>query len=231
MIRKRLFLVSRHIPVILVDDGSYLKTKAALAKIEKKYPDDVTLLTLPENRGKGSAVLTGMEMAANQGLTHVIQVDADGQHDLGSVEPFLKLSAQVPEALICGCPQYDDTVPESRLKGRRLTTGMVAIETLSKDIKDAMCGFRVYPVAPVLCIKNKIGSLRMGFDIEILVRLHWAGVPVVSQPVKVTYPEGGLSNFRMVQDNIDISALHTRLFLGMLIRLPRLLAKRKAHGR
>ena len=35
------FFAERHIPVILVDDGSYLKTKAALAKIEKKYPDDV----------------------------------------------------------------------------------------------------------------------------------------------------------------------------------------------
>lgn len=224
------YLVAHHIPVILVDDGSYLKTKAALARIEKKYPDDVTLLTRPENGGKGAAVLTGIEMAANLGLTHVIQVDADGQHDLSKATPFLKLSAEHPDALICGCPEYDATVPRNRQKGRRLTTEMVAIETLSRDIKDAMCGFRVYPVAPVVKIKDKIASLRMGFDIEILVRLHWAGVPVISEPVKVTYPEGGLSNFRMVHDNIEISALHTRLFFGMLIRLPKLLARRKAHG-
>ena len=66
------FLVAHHLPVILVDDGSYLKSKAALAKIEKKYPDDVTLLTLPENRGKGAAMLVGIEMAANQiGRAHV----------------------------------------------------------------------------------------------------------------------------------------------------------------
>ena len=225
------YLVARHIPVILVDDGSYLKTKAALARIEKKYPDDVTLLTRPENGGKGAAVLTGIEMASNLGLTHVIQVDADGQHDINRVEPFFELSKEHPDALICGCPEYDATVPKNRQKGRKLTTEMVAIETLSRDIKDAMCGFRVYPVAPVVKIKDKIASLRMGFDIEILVRLHWAGVPVISEPVKVTYPEGGLSNFRMVHDNIEISALHTRLFFGMLIRLPKLLARRKAHGR
>lgn len=224
------FLVSHHIPVILVDDGSYLKTKAALAKIEKQYPDDVTLLTLPENGGKGTAVLTGIEMAANLGLTHVIQIDADGQHDISQVEPFLELSAQHPEALICGCPEYDSTVPENRLKGRKLTTGMVALETLSRDIQDAMCGFRVYPVAPAVEIKDRIYSLRMGFDIEILVKLHWAGVPVISKPVKVTYPEGGLSNFRMVHDNIEISALHARLFFGMLMHLPKLLARRKNNG-
>ena len=96
------FFAERHIPVILVDDGSYLKTKAALAKIEKKYPDDVTLLTLPENRGKGAAVMTGIEMAANLGLTHVLQIDADGQHDINRAEPFFELSKEHPEALICG---------------------------------------------------------------------------------------------------------------------------------
>ena len=221
------FLVAHHIPVILVDDGSYLKTKAALARIEKKYPDDVTLLTLPENQGKGAAVLTGIEMAYNQGLTHVIQIDADGQHDINRVEPFLKLSAENPQALICGFPEYDSTVPQNRLKGRKLTTAMVAVETLSHDIKDAMCGFRVYPVAPVVRIKDSVYSLRMGFDIEILVKLHWAGVPVISSPVKVTYPEGGISNFRMVRDNIEISMLHTGLLLGMVFRLPKLLMGRR----
>lgn len=224
------YLVARHIPVILVDDGSYLKTKAALARIEKKYPEDVTLLTLPENRGKGAAVLTGIEMAATQGLTHVIQVDADGQHDLSRVEPFLKLSGEHPEALICGYPEYDETVPKNRLTGRKITNTMLIIETLSRNLKDGMCGFRVYPVEPTLKIRNKLSFPRMGFDIDILVKLYWSGVPVISSPVGVTYPEGGISNFRMVHDNIEISMVHTRLFFGMLIRLPKLLARRKRDG-
>ena len=70
----------------------------------------------------------------------------------------------------------------------------------------------------------------MGFDIDILVKLYWSGVPVIDSPVKVTYPEGGTSNFRMVHDNIEISMVHTRLFFGMLFRLPKLLALRKRNG-
>ena len=68
------------------------------------------------------------------------------------------------------------------------------------------------------------------FDIDILVKLYWSGVPVISSPVKVTYPEGGISNFRMVHDNIEISMVHTSLFFGMLVRLPKLLALRKRNG-
>ncbi len=224
------FLVEHHIHVIIVDDGSYLKSKAALAKIEKKYPDDVTLLTLPENRGKGAAVMVGMEMAAKLGLTHVLQIDADGQHDINRVVPFFELSEAHPDALICGYPEYDETVPKNRLTGRKITNTMIAVETLGSGIRDGMCGFRVYPVEPTLKIRNKLAFPRMGFDIDVLVKLYWSGVPVIDSPVKVTYPEGGTSNFRMVHDNIEISLVHTRLFFGMLFRLPKLIALRKRNG-
>ena len=224
------FLVEHHIPVVLVDDGSYLKSKAALAKIEKKYPDDVTLLTLPENQGKGAAVMIGIEMAAKLGLTHVLQIDADGQHDINRVIPFFELSEAHPDALICGYPEYDETVPKNRLTGRRITNAMIAIETLGSGIRDGMCGFRVYPVEPTLKIRKKLAFPRMGFDIDVLVKLYWSGVPVIDSPVNVTYPEGGTSNFRMVHDNIEISLVHTRLFFGMLFRLPKLIALRKRNG-
>jgi hypothetical protein len=66
----------------------------------------------------------------------------------------------------------------------------------------------------------------MEFDIEITVRLFWSGVPVRSMPTRVRYPSDGVSHFRLFRDNVLISAMHTRLFFGMLRRLPRLLARR-----
>jgi GT2 family glycosyltransferase len=66
----------------------------------------------------------------------------------------------------------------------------------------------------------------MDFDIEIIVRLHWAGVPIRTVPTRVTYPMDGVSHFRLWRDNARISAMHTRLFFGMLWRLPRLLVRR-----
>ena len=114
-------------------------------------------------------------MAANLGLTHVLQIDADGQHDINQAEPFFELSKEHPEALICGYPEYDATVPKNRLTGRKITNTMLVIETLSHDLKDGMCGFRVYPVESTLKIKNSLSFPRMGFDIDILVNRRIIG--------------------------------------------------------
>jgi hypothetical protein len=90
-----------------------------------------------------------------------------------------------------------------------------------------MCGFRVYPLAPIMALIQQINiGTRMDFDIEIMVRLYWRGVPVLFIPTKVIYPEQGQSHFRAFKDNVKISWLHTRLFFGMLPRAPMLLARR-----
>ena len=145
--------------------------------------------------------------------------------------PFLlKAARKHPESLVGGFPQYDASVPKGREVGRKITNFWVAVETLSKDIPDAMCGFRVYPLQTTVPVLDKILTFRMGFDIEILVRLAWAGVKMLFYPVKVIYPENGVSNFRMLHDNLEISWLHTRLCCGMLVRLPKLLLQKKKHG-
>ena len=219
-------LIAHHLPVILVDDGSRQDTKEHLAAIVGEF-SQAALFTLPVNQGKGGAVIHGLRQAHALGYSHALQVDADGQHDLGEILRFIEAARQQPEAMICGRPVYDHTVPTSRKIGRKITNFWVAIETLSRDIPDAMCGFRVYPVAACwhLLTRRKI-SQRMEFDIEILVRLHWQGVTMHFLPIKVIYPEGGISNFHLVKDNVAISRIHTLLFLGMLWRWPLLLGRR-----
>ena len=189
-------------------------------------------MTLAVNGGKGAAVLAGIFRARDLGYTHAFQIDADGQHDAGPIAQFIEASRQKPEAVICGYPVYGESAPSSRKNGRKITNFWVAIETLSFDIQDAMCGFRLYPVAAVCKLASRAHlGLRMTFDIDIIVRLHWVGVRTDFLPIGVTYPEGGVSNFRMVRDNVAISAVHTRLFFGMIVRLPLiLLRKAKRHG-
>jgi hypothetical protein len=129
--------------------------------------------------------------------------------------------------LITGLPRYDDSVPACRKIGRWITHVWVWIETLSLQIGDSMCGFRVYPLAAVRALLDRrpVGN-RMDFDIEIIVRLFWAGTPVCGLPVRVIYPPGNSSNFDMLRDNWRIAKLHTRLVLIMLLRLPFILAHR-----
>lgn len=213
------------LPCVLVDDASSPACAAVLDSLSAQ--PNTWLVRLPLNQGKGGAVMAGLREAAKLGFTHALQVDADGQHDLGDIKTFITASQANPHALICGYPQYDESVPKGRLYARYLTHVWVWINTLSLAIPDSMCGFRVYPLPPTLALLDgqKLGK-RMDFDPEILVRLSWRNQPMHWLPTRVNYPQDGLSHFRLVHDNALISAMHTKLFFGMLIRLPSILWRR-----
>jgi len=213
------------LPCVLVDDASSPACSAVL--IELARHEHIYLVRLAVNQGKGGAVMAGLREASRLGFTHALQVDADGQHDLSDVATFIQASQQSPEALICGYPQYDASVPKGRLYARYLTHVWVWINSLSLRIPDSMCGFRVYPLAPTLALLDsvKLGK-RMDFDPEILVRLAWRNQPMQWLATKVHYPQDGLSHFRLFHDNALISAMHTKLFFGMLVRLPSILWRR-----
>lgn len=220
-------VLAHGLPVILVDDGSSPSCAATLDRLAAAHPEQVMLERHALNQGKGGAVLTGFRRAGQAGYTHVLQVDADGQHCVDDVQRFLDCARAQPQAVVAGCPVYDESVPALRLYARYLTHVWVWINTLSLAIRDSMCGFRVYPVAPVLALaqRRRLG-LRMNFDIEILVRLYWDGVDVVSLPTRVGYPEDGVSHFKAWTDNVLITRLHAVLFLGMLPRIPSLLVRK-----
>ena len=218
-------LLAAGLPCVLVDDASSPACAAVLEHLA--LGDNIFLIRLAVNQGKGGAVMAGLREASRLGFTHALQVDADGQHDLRDVATFMQVSQQNPEALICGYPQYDASVPKGRLYARYLTHVWVWINSLSLQIPDSMCGFRVYPLAPTLALINsvKLGK-RMDFDPEILVRLAWRNQPMRWLPTKVHYPLDGLSHFRLFHDNALISGMHTKLFFGMLLRLPSILWRR-----
>lgn len=222
-------LLAHGLPCILVDDGSGAECAAVLDALAAQHGARVQLVRLPRNQGKGGAVIAGFRAAAARGHTHVLQIDADGQHDVADVPLFLEQARRRPDAVICGCPVYDASVPRGRLYGRYATHVWVWINTLSLDIRDSMCGFRVYPLAQLLPLLDAVRlGRRMDFDSDVMVRLHWRGVAVVNQPTRVTYPRDGVSHFRMWRDNVRISAMHARLFLGMLVRAPLLLWRKVA---
>jgi predicted LPLAT superfamily acyltransferase/glycosyltransferase involved in cell wall biosynthesis len=214
------------LPIIVVDDGSDVPTQQTLAALVEHHSGRVTLVRLPVNGGKGAAVMAGLRAARAHGFTHAIQIDADGQHDAADVPQFVEASRAAPDAVILGRPQFDASVPKARLYGRYLTHLWIWIETLSFDIPDAMCGFRLYPLEAVCRLIDSVDlPQRMDFDPEVLVRLHWCGTAFRTVPTRVVYPADGLSHFDMLWDNVRISASHTRLVAGMLLRLPLLLAR------
>lgn len=220
-------LVPFNLPCIIVDDGSDDATRRKLDALVAENTQ-ISLIRLTANAGKGAAVIRGLEAAAEAGFTHAVQVDADGQHAIEDIPALLALSEQHLDALISGQPIYDDSIPRSRLYGRWVTHIWVWIETLSLQLKDSMCGFRVYPIAPTLQLAQRVTiGRRMDFDTEVMVRLYWQGNTSHFVPTRVTYPQDGLSHFDALKDNLRISLMHTRLFFGMLPRIPSLLFRRR----
>ena len=219
-------IIKRKFPVILVDDGSDRSCKQIMVELEQEI-DGVTLKSHPINLGKGAAVKTGLKVAMEAGFSHALQIDADGQHNIDDIPRFISEMNKQPFACISGFAKYDKTVPKLRYFGRFATHLWVWINTLSRVIKDSMCGFRIYPVEQSyqLFSEEKMGD-RMEFDSEFMVRWCWTGRPIVQIQTNIIYPENGVSHFNLFRDNLLIAWMHARLFFGMLKRLPKLIKQK-----
>jgi glycosyltransferase involved in cell wall biosynthesis len=214
------------LPCFIVNDGSDTATCAVLDAIEKEL-DWVEVAHHATNRGKGAALRHGYRLAASRGFTHVVQLDADAQHEAADVARFLEAARKFPNALVLGQPVFDQSAPKIRLYGRRLSQGLVWLATLSREVRDPLCGFRCVPLAPTLALMDRIAmGDHMEFEPELAVRLVWEGVPVVNLDTRVRYYPDGISHFDVLWDDLRMAWLYARLALGALRRAPGLLVRR-----
>lgn len=216
-------------PVWVVVDGSTDNSLQTLSALQAAHPQ-LHVIHLPQNVGKGAAVLHGLEAAHAAGFTHALTMDSDGQHPASLIPQFMQTSVSAPQAMVLGKPVFGPEAPRIRVWGRKLSNLWAGVETLGGGIGDALYGFRVYPIAPLMDVMH--GQTRMrrfDFDPEAAVRLSWAGVRPINLPAPVRYyqaGEGGVSHFKYLRDNTLLVWMNIRLVGGLLIRLPRLIGRR-----
>ncbi len=182
----------------------------------------VRLLRLAQNRGKGGAIEHGLAEAAQAGFSHVLTMDADGQHPAEAIPAFMTASAASPEAMILGRPIFAADAPLLRVYGRRLSNWCARVETPGCGIGDSLFGFRVYPIAELRAVFGETSWMRrFDFDPEAAVRMCWHGVRCINRPVPVRYlarAEGGVSHFHYVRDNLLLTWMHARLVVTAYLR-------------
>jgi glycosyltransferase involved in cell wall biosynthesis len=221
-------------PVWVVVDGSSDGSATGLQEMAARDPG-LRVVVLPENVGKGAAVLHGLDLAASEGFTHALTMDSDGQHPADLIPAFMVASMAAPGCMVLGKPVFDASAPNLRVQGRKLSNAWANLETLWMGIGDSLYGFRVYPIEPLRQVMHgQRWMRRFDFDPEAAVRLCWRGVrPInLSAPVKyLTAGEGGVSHFNYLRDNILLTWMHSRLLLGFLLRLPLLIGRRLTENR
>lgn len=216
-------------PVWVVVDGSRDGSEAQLLALAAT-DDGLRVIVLPENQGKGAAVLAGISAAQENGFTHALTMDSDGQHPAALIPAFMADSQATPQAMILGKPVFAADAPALRVNGRKVSNAWANLETLWMGIGDSLYGFRVYPIAPLRRIMQANRWMRrFDFDPEAVVRLCWAGVNPLNRDAPVRYlraDEGGVSHFNYLRDNVLLTWMHSRLLLGFLLRLPWLIWRR-----
>jgi hypothetical protein len=169
-----------------------------------------------------------------EGFTHALTLDADGQHPTDHIQAFMDLGKSHPDALVLGDPIFDDSAPSVRLKGRKISNWWANFDTLWWGISDSLFGMRLYPLKPLRrAFASTFGARRFDFDPEVAVRLCWQGIPVINHPTPVRYltaEEGGVSQFKYFRDNVLLTWMYFRLLIEFILRSPLLIFRKLTRG-
>ena len=207
------------LPVIVVDDGSTDSTPHVLASFS-----DVTVIRHKKNEGKGASLLTGFT-AALRLADWAITIDADGQHDPQDILSLIRAVPAAQRPLVIGkrAGMRHGNVPWTSRWGRRFANFWVWI-SCGRWFSDSQSGFRVYPLPETLHLGTK--AKRYQFEVEVLVRAVWRGIPIIEAPVHAIYepPEERVSHFRPWLDFWRNTRTFSRL-VAMRILIPSRLRK------
>lgn len=200
-------VLAQGLPVIVVNDGSTDPTSAVLHAFQGR----ITLLEHQENIGKGAALRKGLAHAVQQGFTHAIAMDSDGQHLASELPGFMDAIEQAPGAFILGARDLNaEGAPGKSSFGNRFSNFWTYVETGLK-LPDTQTGFRAYPLDAIRDMR--FYTKKFEFEIEVLIRLAWKGTLVKSIPIRSIYGEERVSHFRPFADFFRISVLNTVLVL------------------
>lgn len=209
-------LASCPFPLLVVDDGSRLPVEELL-HAEGISDPRLEVHRFARNEGKGMALRFALNRCVERGFTHMITLDADGQHFPEDIPLFAEELRRHPFRLLIGDRKMDQSAPGISHFGRKFSNFWVRYQA-GADVADSQSGFRAYPLFPLQT--TRFLCRRFDFEIEILVRALWRGVEVSNLPIRVLYQPKGerVSHFHKLRDNARISALNCLLVALALCR-------------
>lgn len=192
----------RHLPVVVIDDGSSDETAAVAALAGAK------VVAHTVNQGKGKALNTGFEYAVQRGVDAAITLDADGQHDPDEIPLFVAAYRAGQGDVIIGQRTFAQMPAKSQF-GNRVGTFLLGL-AMGRPIPDNQSGYRL--LSRDVMAQLRPSSTRFEAEVEILLRAQMAGFRLAWVPIKTIYNDKK-SHFRPIHDSA--------LFLKMVWRIGR----------
>jgi len=191
--------------VVLVNDGSTDETLQILSA----YPQ-IEQIHIDKNQGKGYALKKGFKHAVSLGFDYAITLDSDGQHFPSDISVFIDAldTSEIKNLLLIGDRNMNeaDVLAQSR-KGNKVSSFWVKAVT-DLELHDTQAGFRLYPIKALKDINFFRNTKKFEFEVEVLVKAHWAGISVKNVPIQVLYDlEERVSHFRPFMDIARITIL------------------------
>jgi glycosyltransferase involved in cell wall biosynthesis len=204
-----------HMPLFVVDDGSTDSTYDRIKDIPY-----ITIIRHGTNKGKGAAIMTGFA-AALPSADWVVTMDADGQHHPENAWDLIGAVPPGARPIIVGKREgmRQSHVPWTSRFGRSFSNFWVRASG-GPTIMDTQSGFRLYPLPESMHLN--VRARRFQFEVEILVKAKWRGIPVLEKPVQVTYQSDGerVSHYRGFVDFCRNTGTFSRLIFMRICILP-----------
>ncbi len=177
--------VREHYPgeVIVIDDGSTDDTPLVLAR-----RSDIAVVRLDHNCGYGCALRIGFDVARELGVSRLITMDCDGQHEPVHIPAFLDaLDGEVAivsgSRYLPGSESVGSAPKDRRQINERVTT--LINEVTGWGITDAFCGFKAYRMSDLSGLRLEEPGYAM--PLELWAKAWLKGLRVIEIPVARIY--------------------------------------------
>lgn len=189
--------------IIVIDDGSTDKTTDLVSEHIKK-DENIKLIPLRKNKGKGYAVKTGVRNSTGD---YIFFTDADLPYSLDTILKGTKILSDKKTKLVIGSRdlyEHKHNIPYPiyrRLMSKTFSFFLNMV--LGLGISDTQCGIKGFEKKAAKRIFEAITIEGFGFDVELLYIAKKYKYKICCIPVNLTYNKG--SKINIVIDSIKMT--------------------------